>query len=141
MTATITAARDQMNKLVRDAWIAAGRSDANIRYDDASSLNPANTQSWIRITVRHQTGSQANLAGDGKRRWERNGTLFVQLFTPVGDGNKDSDTCIKIILDAIEGKTTSGGVWFRRVRVNEIGKRENQYNVNVLADFTYEEMK
>lgn len=141
MTATIAEARDQMNKLVRDAWIAAGRTDANIRYDDSTASNPANDQTWIRITVRHNNGRQANLAGEGKRRWARTGTLFVQLFTPINDGLKDADVATKVLQDAIEGKTTSGGVWFRNVRVNENGKREKQYNVTVLADFTYEEMK
>lgn len=141
MTATITQARDDMNKIVVDAWVAAGRDAANVRYDDINPVKPANTTAWIRITVKHETANQASLQGEGRRRYERRGTLWVQLFTEIGKGLSESDVLTKVLQDALEGKYTPNGVWFRRVRVNEIGPGDGQYHVNVLADFVYDEVK
>lgn len=142
MSATITQARDDMNKIVLDAWVAAGRSANNVRYDDLNSVKPSNTTAWIRIAVRHATGGQASLSGDGgARRYRRTGFLFVQLFTEIGKGLSESDVLTKVLQDALDGKYTPNGVWFRRVRVNEIGPADGQYQVNVVADFEYDEIK
>jgi hypothetical protein len=42
-------------------------------------------------------------------------------------------------MDVFQGKSTPGGVWFRDVRLLETDAEGHWSQVNVVADFTYDE--
>lgn len=139
MSATFEQARDEMLAVFKAAWDTTGHYAA---YPDRPEEKPKGADPWARVTVRHAVGEQGSLANhEGRRRWERRGTLFVQIFTPSGEGLSRSDTLAKIVVDALEGKSTPRGVWFRNTRINEVGPDGDWYQVNVLADFIYDEVK
>lgn len=137
MTATVEQARDEMIKLVDDAL-----GSTITLYDGFKGEKPTTQVPYARITVRHNDGGQSTISRlAGKSRYERVGTLYVNLFAPPADGLRAIDPLTKTVLDAIEGKTTPRGIWFTKVRVRELGVVEGWYQVNVLANFSYDEIK
>jgi hypothetical protein len=139
----ITQARDDILTRFRTEWLADGISaPVKLVFDDFEDDLPSSTSPWTRITVRHATGGQISLSNEaGKRRYDRKGTVFVQIFTPFGDGLTLSDSLAIIAARAFEGKETPLHVWFRDVRFVEVGRDGHWYNVNVLAAFEYDEVK
>lgn len=136
MSLTYAQARDEILTLFRTAWLASGSSAAiPLKYDDVSSDPPADP-SWARVTVRHNTGGNDAI---GNRLRLRTGVVTVQIFTTFGEGLASADVLGKVAVDAFHGKATSGGAWFRNVRLNEVGQDGKWFQTNVLADFEYNE--
>jgi len=149
MTATILTARDDIIGLFRTAWLADATSAgvALLYWDVPASVPTAkdadgNMLPWARITVRHLTGEQATLSNEsGVRRWRRTGIVTVQVFTAFGTGLSTNDELSMIAARAFEGASTSSGVWFRNVSVQEIGQDEAWFQTNVVAEFEYDEVR
>jgi len=144
MTATITEARDEMFAVFRTAWLGDPASaSVPVMWPDVAAQKPPTSGAWARVTVQHNTGRQATLSnGVGQRRFRRTGVVTVQVFAPTGDGQEFSDQLATIAKNAFEGVTTSPGrVMFRDVRLREVGQDGNFYQVNVLADFEYDEVR
>ncbi len=143
MPATRSEARDQILRVVTDAAISAGIKSADIKYTSKASPKPAKdapVRPWCRVTFRHEAGNKTSLTGDfGRSRFTRNGLLIVQVFAESGDGLVSSDQIIPVIQQAMEGKTTSGGVQFLDVTANEIGEDGVWFNTNINARIEYDE--
>lgn len=141
--ANIAQARDEISAMVRTALKAAPLSftDNQLQWDDLGP--PPTFQNWVRVTIKHAEGEKVSLTNPltTKSRYNATGTVFVQVFTVPGDGLAKSDQITKVLQDCFEGKYSPGGIWFRRVRVNEIGNNGGLYQVNVLADFSYDVIK
>lgn len=138
MTLDIEQARDEMSKMARDAWPV----DNVMLYDDKPGEVPDGVTPWARLTIRHESGVQATLTDASvKKRFRRTGILTVQIFTPTGEGLSNADKCAKMFLNAFEGKTSPGGVWFRNGRVREIGADGDFFQTNFITDFEYDEIK
>ena len=139
MSLTLAQARDDMLKMISDAWLPTGKP---ILYEDRGGTPPKEGTAWARVTIRHNRGDQETLSNPfGSRLFRRDGLVFVQIFTPVGNGLEQADALAKIALDAYEGKSSQNGVWFRNVRYREVGPDGNWYQVNVIAEFEYSEAK
>jgi len=139
MSATFQAAVDEMLELFRSAWASTGYQIVwpNKRHEKPSTVAP-----WARVFVRHVLGGQATLSNaDGVRRWRRQGFLTIQVFVPSAQGLPPALALAKIAADAYEGSSTPSGVWFRNVRLNEVGPDGDWFQVNVIADFEYDEVK
>lgn len=95
---------------------------------------------WARVFINHQPSGDHTLGGEGNRLFERLATVFVQIFVPVGEGLALADQLAKIAADAFEGKR-AGEVWFRNVRMQEVGPDGPWFQVNVSATATYDERK
>lgn len=133
MSLTVEQARDEMTALFEAAW-----SPRAVLWDGVGGKPPNTRVPWARFTIRHSDGGSAAI---GNRRFRREGTIFIQLYAPVGDGLSALDPLTKIAMDAYEGQSTAGGAWFRDVRSREIGPDGDWYQVNVLVDFEYHEIK
>ena len=143
---SISLARDSILNQLYTAWnVGPPSQDIPILYDDTVGIKPVSgspASPWIRAIVRHTSGGQASLANfNGVSRYKRSGIFTVQVFTPAGDGLSLSDSLVSVIVNAFEGKSTADGVWFRRIRINEIGQDGIWYQTNVLINFEYEEVK
>ncbi len=141
--ADISQARDDILTFFKEAWDAGEDSeDLLVIYDDVKKEVPKDGAAWARVTVRHNSSVQSTLSGQtGKRRFEKNGTITVQIFTPYGKGLSLSDNLAIIAVDAFEGKATDSGIWFRNVRANEIGNDGPWFQTNVIAEFIYDQIK
>lgn len=142
MPLTQTAARDQMLTLYKTEVDANAPGLVTI-YDDTKVQVPQGDPAveWVRVSVRHLDSRQAALGGGGVRRYTRNGVVTAQIFTVRGDGLTRADVLSAIIKAAWEGVSTPNGVWFRNVRSVEVGEDGPWFNVNVIADFEYDEVR
>lgn len=139
MTATFAQANDDILTLFKTAWDTTGHLAL---YENIEGAKPKAQSPWARLTVRHGPSAQASLAGGtGARRWERQGIITVQIFIPNGQGLSEGYSLGKIVADAFEGKASPLQVWFRNVRVNEIGPSGEWYQFNAIIEFTYDEIK
>jgi hypothetical protein len=139
MSLTFEQARDEILEIFRGAW---PEDINNVVWDDVVSEAPATALSWARVALRHTLGEQGSLADDtGKKRWDRFGILFIQIFTPVGEGLDSAYPLAKILADAYEGVSTPGNAWFRNATIKEIGNDGEWYQFNYSVEFQYEEVK
>lgn len=151
MPATPTQARDQILGLLKAALDASAYATIKVAWDDVKTKTPTPTvieaaagenESWLRPTITHTGGSQTSLAGALRtKHWTYNGLLTVQVFTPSGEGSNLSDDIVYTVLNGYQGKSTPGSVWFRNARFREIGTSGAWYQVNVLVEFEYYEIK
>jgi len=129
---------DIMLGLFKAVWDGTGWTAL---YPNVAGDIPTGTDPWARIDLKHSDEEQATLSGlTGTRRFRRDGGIAVQIFTRSGEGLSSGHALAKIVQDAFEG-VSSDGIWFRNVRVNEIGPDGDWYQINVLIDFTYDEIK
>jgi hypothetical protein len=137
-------ARDAINALVKagaDAYNAANNPDVVVVYEDTKVAANAGTTPEFRVFIRHGNGNQSSLGSVGNRKFDRKGVVIVQVFTPIGDGFTLDDTLSTVARNCFEGVTTSNGVWFRRTKVQEVGKTGAFYQTNVTAEFEYTERR
>jgi hypothetical protein len=145
VTANAKTARDGTLLLATNAVLAFA-PNAKIFYDGklyTTAQQPKQTDSWVRFSFQHFTGRQASLAGlDGARRWNRTGLLTAQCFAPLVDGDavNQATKLASLVRDGLQGKQTDKCVWFRNLRIAEIGVDKDWYNVNSYATFDYDEI-
>ena len=150
MTATYEQAKGDMFTLVKAARDAESTMAGLYTNWQGVPQNPGDKPSqdeeWIQVSIRHdQTGSrQASLAcHHGRRRWRREGSLFIQCFAPLQSGGlKRAITMASIFRDAIQASTgTPHGVWFRNPAATEGDTEKNWEYALASARFTYDEVK
>lgn len=138
----ISQARDEILAVFRTAWLASDTSkELPVKYPDVR-FTPPKSGAWAAITVQHMDGGQASLANhSGVRAYENIGTVTVQIFTESGNGQVLSDELVQLVVDSYRGTRTSSGVIFHKVRPVEVGTSGTWYQVNVVANFEYTEVR
>ena len=145
MSLTRYQAIDEMAAIFKTAWeVTASQNGDRIKWENVGtkSIPPDLNLPWARFVLRHATAFQATLSNAvGARRFRRLGILTVQLFQPIGKGLSGDVDLAKIVLDAYEGQTTTGGIIFREVVIQEVGPDGDFYQVNIVVSFEYDEVK
>lgn len=137
---TYAQATDEIADLFKDAW-DAGAGGAPLLYRDVDADEPT-APLWARLSVTHFHGQQSSLSNHiGQRVFDRRGVVTVQLFGLAGSGLSTVHPLVMLAVDAFEGKSTAGAVWFRNVRAIEGPSEDKWVEVNVLADFEYSQIK
>lgn len=142
-------ARDEMMKLFNDGWNAAdwsriGGTKPEVRFQGREkNTAPAVDKPYARVQIQHASGDQAAFVGEGKRMVCKTGIVTVQSFGHLSSGEGlEIATAMAIIAErCFSGKTSPNGVWFRRIRSNEIGPTGGWYQVNTIIDFEYNELR
>lgn len=141
MSLTITQARDEMLSMVKAAIDASSYAGMTIIWDDDSAPAPkADDEPYMRVKVNHLWGGQTSL-GKPKSRFERNGVIRCKVCTKKGSGMSVSDEIVQIVLDAFEGQSSPGGVWFRNASPQEGGEDGIWSQTDVVIEFKYTEQK
>jgi hypothetical protein len=94
---------------------------------------------WARIQIKHNTGEQVSIGGPGNRKFEHMGIVLIEVYAPSGDGMVQTRALATVIRQAFEGISENNGVWYRNVRLNEVGASGYFSQANVIAEFSYEE--
>lgn len=129
---------DAILDIFKAAWDLTGHIAI---YDDKPGEIPPSETPWARVTIKHATGGQSSLSGaSGTKRFTERGNLFVQIFTPVGDGSTACYQLAKLVRDAYRD-ARDPDVWFRNVFLEEIGISGAFRQTNVRATFTYDEVR
>lgn len=128
---------DAIGTVFKDAWDTTGGVAV---YDDLPGSVPSTDKLWARLTVRHAAGGQASLAGDsGQRRWGAEGTVFIQVFAPMGDGAQAARNAAHVVMNAFRDAKLP--VWFRNTQMREVGASGAFFQINVLTTFSYDEVR
>jgi len=144
VTFTSTEARDAVNGVVNDAWLASGvTSGFEMQWDDVKADPPGedvdgNAETYARTTVRTFTSEQETLGGPGVRKHQTEGQVVVQVFTPSGDGHTLSDAIVEVLKAAVRNKRV-GNLWFFDAVPREVGQEGAHFQTNFVAGFRYEE--
>lgn len=108
---------------------------------DASGTGVALTP-WARVTIRTNLRKQRTLGGVGSRIYTTQGILFVEVFTPTGDGNVTSYQIAESIRDEFERpNVASNHVWFRESRLTENGVEGLWSRTTVTSEWEAEQVK
>ncbi len=141
---TMIEAVDDMHERFYAVWQPLGHP---AKYQDVAS-DPAMDAAidsglvpWARVTVRHNLKDQTTLAGPDGSRFTSRGILFIEVYTPTGDGCVLSRTLCPLIEKAYQGISTPNGVWFTKVQTQEIGNEGMWYHANVSCLFKYDSIK
>jgi hypothetical protein len=147
MTTTYVEAIDQMFALFNTAFNAGAPSIVGywplIRWPGiGESATPDASKFWCRVSQQTVHEEQSTLRADNKRRYTADGLVFVQLFCPKSDIEAMEKGRLLAVLarDSFRGKTTSGKVWFRNARINELPPEESAYRFNIIAEYEYDEI-
>jgi len=125
---------------ILDLFVTAWGVTTEITLDNETLNNPADN--YVRLTIRHNDAAQETLGAVGNRKFTRLGSAFVQIFTPVDQGSQAADGFVATAMGIFEGVRISGTtVRFKDVIPREIGPDGKWYQVNVQADFEYDETK
>lgn len=88
--------------------------------------------------MRHQDGRQGSLSNQaGVTRHTYTGTIFVQLFVPIGQGLTLGYTLARLVVQAY--RSARGAVWYRRQQFREAGNSGAFEQINVTVEFTYDD--
>lgn len=140
MSLTITQARDEMLTMVKAAIDASSYSSMPILWEDVQPNPPASDSPFLSVEVQHLFGSQTSL-GSPTARFTRNGVVRSRIYCPRGAGMSTLDEIAQIVLNAFEGQSSPGGVWFRNGRLTELPADGAWARADVVVDFTYNEHK
>jgi len=118
-----------------------------IDWPGKNFILPDASATWARWRLQYVLANQSSLSDvGGKRRWQRQGMVMVQVFTPLNTGTELLYSAAEIVVGAYEGKRTPGGVWFRNVRisgdsVSDVASEVTNWSqLNVLADFQFDQI-
>lgn len=133
MSLTLQETYDEILTRFKDAWDDASGGPFEVAWPDVP-LTPllqqyitgeiedtTDLQPWARVTIRPNVRDQRTLGSDGNRLWTRNGILFVEIFTPTGDGMVLSNTLCELVQNAFEGISSPHSVWYPQTRINVNG--------------------
>lgn len=138
MTATIAQARDDANALAKEAIEVLGIDGPIIVWDDKPAPSNAETaDTWFRVKVRMLPTSAGGM-GDGVRRYERSGLLWIMMHTLSQQGGETRDTYLESLLTSVEGSSTPRGLWFRDVKPVDGGRVGPHDQNSVMGTFLYD---
>lgn len=140
MSLTPQQAVDDMLDLLK-AQVTALAPTMKLYYEDTREPTNNSKDPYANVMVRHAAGRQGTLGGQGARTFERFGIIMVTINTPSASGLSSYLSLAKVVADAYEGVSSPNGVWFRNVRINELGRFGAFFQTNVLVDFEYTETK
>jgi hypothetical protein len=129
---------DAILDIFKAVWDLTGFSAV---YSDKPGTAPVSETIWARATVQHATGGQSSLGNEaGARRFTAEGTVFVQVFSPIGDGRTSGYKAAEIVQNAYRD-ARHPNVWFRNVRIVEVGDNGAFTQTNVLVTFSYDTVR
>lgn len=109
---------------------------------DGLQFDPKTTDTWIRISVRFNTGAITTLGGEEVlRRRDRIGIAYVNVFTPMQDGVSPNDELCEQLVQAFEGQWADPCINYGQptgVRIETEGRDDEWYLQTVVVPFTAE---
>ncbi len=96
---------------------------------------------WTAVHILHDNSDQQSMGEEGGRVFTRRGSVIVQTFVPAGQrGLAGASALAMAAASAFEGRTIDG-VRFYRVGSRTVGRDGAWFQVNVSADFEFDEVK
>ena len=131
-------ASEAMTQLFSDVWTPSGFLFAlgNDEFD------PPVDSPWARMVIKHNGAPQKTLGRPTTRKFDRLGSMFIQVFTPQREGTRRSSELIQRVVDGFEGARISGtSICFNDVIPREVGPTDHWYQVTIECEFRYTDIK
>ena len=77
-------------------------------FDNENYQEPEDGLPWARVTVRHTGGNQRTLGPVGLRRFDRRGSVFIQIMTSSDTGTSAGDLLAEASRAIFEATSFSG---------------------------------
>lgn len=138
MSLTFKQATDDINAMMKTV---ADNESIDVHWANRKTHRSMSEDSFVEFIIRHSGGQQDTLGGLGNRSFIRVGIAVARVFTQTGKGLSSAYALAKSIVDAYEGVHSPNGVWFRNVRIQEMGVDGNFFELQVLIEFEYNETK
>jgi len=126
-------------KTVYNTFIAGWTAETAPFTFDNESFSPPVTE-WVRLVVRNTNSNQETLGQKTARRFLRQASVLIQIFTVANTGTKEADRLADVAKNIFEGERI-GNIWFLEADVRETGTDGEWYQVVVEIIFNYEETK
>lgn len=138
MANTSAEARDLVSALITSAWNTQVPG-APLFYTNQQTDRPDVPTLFGRMHMQFVDRAQITLGSvaDGVR-FRAAGTIFVQVFVPLGTGTDEYDAVCDALVVALENAGAAQNVWFRDVGMREIGSDGTYYQTNVEAAFQFD---
>lgn len=107
-------------------------------FYDNFPASPPDDSLWVNFTISQAESIQVEIGGNSGR-FRQPGIAIAQLFAPVEAGTKD----IKELADVVAASfraVTDAGVTFRSPWLNQIGRVDQWWQMNVICPFYYDEV-
>ena len=137
-TWTVPTADDPSNVIdgVRIEW---PNKPENRDRDKQSAANK--TKPWAKFLWQPVTGRQTNIGtATGGDRYEHTGLMTLEIYTPLHEGLTLGMALYKMAASAFQGKTTSGGMFFKNPRPRIVGADKGSHRVDFQMDFQFDEV-
>ena len=121
------------------ANLPAGWTDAQVTFHD-EPYTPPQDDPWLRLTVFHEASAQITLGRTGARRYDRTGTVVIQVFDKSGNAVSDINAIVNHLQTVYEGVRDSGVVLLNSDR-QHIGIDGRWDQTNFSVQFYHEEIK
>jgi hypothetical protein len=133
---TKAAARELMYARLVDNYSTTAYTFAN------EAFTPPVDTSWIRFDVREESSFQQTLGIPTNRKFERGGSIYIDIFTPADKGTSESDVLVDELRTLFEGVTFSG-IRCYNVVARELGPSEDGawFHTNVQVFYDYDQIK
>lgn len=135
---TLQAANEAMAQRFVDVWTPTGHPFTleNEKFD------PPVSGPWARFTSRIRGATQETLGRANNRRFQRTGSVFIQIYVENDDGTNTSKTLAQTVMDGFEGiRITGTTVRFLDVIPREVGQDGKWHQTNVEVNFQFDETK
>jgi len=117
-------------------------ASTQVTLENEQYKGPSDTP-WVRVSVRHFDGGQGSLGGVGQRKFDRLGSVFVQIFIPQDSGGTDdAETIAHEARTLLEGKSLLGTtVNTLTTNIREVGLLDGYYVMVAETGFEYQETR
>jgi len=134
---TLVEANEAMAQRFADTWQPTGWEFAL----ENEAFEPGDDP-WARFTSRIAASTQETLGQVGCRKFERSGSLFVQIFEVADKGTNRSKQLAQTVVDGFEGQRITGTtIRFNDVIPRETGPDGKWYQTTVEINFVFDETK
>ncbi len=126
-------------KTVYNTFITEWNAETPFALDN-ETFDPEETPKWVRLVVRNTGSNQETLGIKTNRKFLRQASVLVQVFTPQNTGTVEADRLSEIIKNIFEGEKIDE-LWFLEADIRETGNTGVYYQQVVEIIFNYEETK
>jgi hypothetical protein len=130
---------EEVRKAVYDRFYANWSSTSYVHYEGHPFTEPAPDIEWARLSVRNTGGGQTSLGAVGDRKYERDFSIFVQVFVPVTGGMKTGATYAQAARAIFEGVRLDPEAYLNDGVITELpirdGDKSRQFNVEVFGKY------
>lgn len=134
---------DELRKAVYERFHANWTETTFVHYEGMPFKEPGVDIPWVRISVQDTGSIQASLGGVGTRKYDRDFSIFIQVFTPLTGGMQSGSILAQAARAIFEGVRLDPEAWLYEGSITQIpirdGMKSRQQNIEITG--TYLEIK